>query len=222
MITRRTTGELRSLDEHLISCGFTFVPCSNECKDKSGQIVKQKCKDLRKHKSKCPRHQYKCRHCKEAGEYLKRTTIHLKKCPRMKIACPNNNCKKRVARYDLEIHCGDCPFEPVPCKYVRIGCNSRFPRREREEYESNAEHHFQMAVDTVSELRVKLDSIVEEQTSIHVFTLSSKELATSQCIAPHFTQVLESTKCASRCTVMVWVNKKVLHVCVCLSHAWNE
>ena len=63
-----------------------------------------------------------------------------------------SNCEATV----LTIHRRDCPFEEVPCKYARIGCNSRFPRREREEHESNAEHHRQMAVDTVSELKSKL------------------------------------------------------------------
>ena len=136
------TGELRSLEEHLTGCDFSFVPCPNECKDDSGEIVKLQCKDLRKHK---------------------RTTTHLEKCPNIRVACPNSDCREKVPRYNLAIHRRDCPFEEVPCKFARIGCNSRFPRREKEDHESDAEQHLQMAIDTVSELKSKL---VEQQTSV--------------------------------------------------------
>ena len=105
------TGELRSLDKHLTGCAFTFLPCPNGCKDRSGQIVKLLCKDLRKHKSKCPRRQYKCRHCKVAGEYLERTTTHLEKCPSIRVACPNTTCREKIPRFFLTIHrriCRSC------------------------------------------------------------------------------------------------------------------
>ena len=150
------TGELRSLKEHLTGCDFTFVPCPNECKDDGGQVVKVLCKELRKHKLKCPRRQYKCHHCKEVGEYLERTTTHLQKCPSVKVVCPNSDCREKVARFKLAIHRQDCPFEQVPCKYARIGCGSRFPRKEREEHENDTGQHLQMAIDTVNELKAKL------------------------------------------------------------------
>lgn len=147
------TGELRSLNEHLNGCDFSFVPCPNECKDDSGLIMKIQCRELRKHKLKCPRRQYKCRHCKEAGEFLERTTTHLKTCPSVKVSCPNSDCRKKIARSKLTQHRQDCPFEQVPCKYARIGCGSRFPRKEREEHENDTQQHLQMAVDTVNELK---------------------------------------------------------------------
>ena len=149
------SGELRSLKEHLVGCDFTFVPCPNECKDDSGQIVKVRSKELRNHSTKCPRRQYKCRHCKEAGEYLERTTTHLEKCPSMKVACTNTDCGEKMVRSKLAIHRQDCPFEQVPCKYARIGCGSRFPRKDREEHENHTEQHLQIAIDTVSELKAK-------------------------------------------------------------------
>jgi hypothetical protein len=112
------------------------------------------------HKLKCPRRQYKCRHCKEAGEYLERTTTHLEECPSMKVPCPNGDCSEKIVRSKLAIHHQNCPFEQVPCKYARIGCGSRFPRKEREEHESDT---LRMAIDTVSELKAKQ---VEQHASV--------------------------------------------------------
>ena len=98
------------------------------------------------------------------------TTIHLQKCPNLKVACPNSSCRKRVIRRDIASHRKECPFEEVPCKYARIGCNARIPRREREEHENDAERHLQLAVDTVSELKSKLD-----QQQMVIFTLRNFE-----------------------------------------------
>ena len=159
-------GELRSLEAHLTGCDFSFVSCPNQCTDIGGQVVKVQIKELRKHNSKCPRRQHKCRHCQEIGEFMDITTIHLQKCPNLKVACPNGSCKKRLPRRDIASHRQECPFEEVPCKYARIGCNARVPRRVREEHENDAEWHLQLAVDTVSELKSKLD---EQETVI--FTL---------------------------------------------------
>ena len=67
-------GELRLLDEHLVSCDFTFLPCPNKCyRDREGkkpkELVQLFRKDMEKHLKVCPRRHYKCPHCQEAGEY---------------------------------------------------------------------------------------------------------------------------------------------------------
>lgn len=81
----------------------------------------------------------------------------------MKVSCPNSDCSEKIVRSKLATHRQDCPFEQVPCKYARIGCDSRFPRKEREEHESDTEQHLRMAIDTVSELKAKL---VEHDASV--------------------------------------------------------
>ena len=137
-------------------------------------------KELQKHITKCPRRQYKCRHCKEPGEYLERTTTHLQQCPSMRVACPNSSCRKRVARRILAGHRLECPFEEVPCKYARIGCNARVPRREREKHEGDAGQHFPMVMDIMCELKAKLEHLEQvhpqrQKTSASVFTLTNFE-----------------------------------------------
>ena len=163
-------GELRSLEKHLSSCSFTPLPCPNECKDDGGKIVMVQRKDLRKHKLKCPRRQYKCPHCKKAGEYQERTTTHLNTCPKVKVVCPNSDCGERVARCSLDAHCRDCPFEQVPCKYACLGCKGKFLRRDKVDHEDDTQQHLQMAIDTVSELKSEL---IQQKTT--VFKLSNFE-----------------------------------------------
>ena len=146
-------------------------------------------KELRKHFAKCPRRPYKCRHCKEAGEFLERTTTHLEKCPSMKVACPNATCRKRVARHSLNSHLTECPFEEVPCKYARIGCNARVPRREREEHEGDTRQHFQMVVDSMSELKAKLEDLehtcVRSPISVLEYTRSQTSVFTLKNFEHH-------------------------------------
>jgi hypothetical protein len=119
------------------------------------------------------------------GEFMDISTIHLQKCPNLKVACPNSSCRKRVLRRDISGHRKECPFEEVPCKYARIGCNTRVPRREREEHESDAEQHLQLAVDTVSELKSKLD---EQQAVIFMLRDFEKVKSDEEVIAfPFYT-----------------------------------
>ena len=174
------TGELRSLEAHLTVCDFSFIPCPNQCSDFSGKIVKVLVKELKKHKLICPRRQHMCRHCKEVGEFADITTFHLQKCPNLKVTCPNTSCRKRVFRRDVTNHRKECLFEEVPCKYARIGCNARVPRREREEHESNAEQHLQLAVDTVSDLKSKLD---EQQAVIFMLKNFNKVKSDKKCVS---------------------------------------
>ena len=71
------TGELRSLDKHLASCGFILLPCPNKCQngDKVVQLLR---KDMQRHtKEECPRRQYECSDCHEIGEYRQMITKHL-------------------------------------------------------------------------------------------------------------------------------------------------
>ena len=149
------SDELRSYDKHLTKCRFALVPCPNKCQPDTDFLVLRK--DLQKHlKTDCRRRKYQCPHCKKSGEYQERTTTHLVKCPKVKVLCPNKDCGEKIARCDLNRHRKDCPFERVPCKYARLGCNSKLFMRDRAEHESDTAKHLQMAIDTVGELKSKL------------------------------------------------------------------
>ena len=151
--------ELRSLDEHLASCAYTLLPCPNQCL-KSGnksKVVHLLRKDMEKHmKKECPRRQYKCPHCQEAGEYQERITEHLNECPIIEVPCPRYGCKVRIKRCNLSVHREECPFEKVPCKYSTIGCKEEVKRKDLAEHEGDAKHHLQLAVDTVHQQQITI------------------------------------------------------------------
>ena len=108
-------GELRSLDDHLTTCGYTLLRCQNECMD-NAEGVWILCCDLDHHlKNKCPNRQYQCPHYKTTGRYCDITTTHLDTCPKVKISWLNSECKALVLRCELADHQSKCPFEKVPC-----------------------------------------------------------------------------------------------------------
>ncbi len=152
-------GELRSLDEHLASCDFTLLSCPNECHNRS-KVVKLLRKDMEKHtKEECPRRQYECPHCQEAGEYREMTTKHLHKCPMIEIPCPKRRCTTRIVRRDLPKHRQECLFEKVPCKYSTIGCEEEVERKDLAEHEGDSQQHLQLAVDTVHQQQIKIGNL---------------------------------------------------------------
>ena len=145
-------GELRSLQEHLLTCGYALLPCTNRCKNGTDP-VKMLRKDLDDHLTKCPRRQFPCQHCNEYGEYKERTTTHLKTCPKVEVQCPNGPCQVRFLRCDVATHRSTCQYERVPCKYAEVGCKETPLRKDRTAHEEDDQIHLRITIETVLELR---------------------------------------------------------------------
>ena len=148
-------GELRSLENHLTTCGYALLRCTNECieNDEEVRILRR---DLHHHlKNECPNRQYQCRHCKATGRYCNITTTHLDTCPQVRLSCPNTKCQALVLRCNLSKHRSKCPFEEVPCKYAGIGCEEELPRKDLKEHENNDAFHLHLAIETINEQQVK-------------------------------------------------------------------
>ena len=94
-------GELQSLDDHLTTCEYTLLRCPNRCVRKKKSLLR--C-DLDQHLKECTNRQYQCPHCRATGRYRNITTTHLGICPKVKIPCPNGNCKISVLRCNLSNH----------------------------------------------------------------------------------------------------------------------
>ena len=152
-------GELRSLENHLTICGFTLLPCPNECKD-GKKTVKLLRKNIKVHKKEvCPRRRYKCPHCRESGEYQERTTTHLEECLKMKIPCPNDGCDEEIERCGILHHQQKCLFEEVFCKYIDIGCKKKILRKDVEEHKNDSQQHLQLAIDTVNHQEMTINTL---------------------------------------------------------------
>ena len=147
-------GELRTLDDHLTTCAYALLRCTNECME-NGSEVKIFRHELEQHLRKCPNRQYQCPHCKVTGRYCDITTTHLNTCPKLDVPCPNIGCKLSVVRCKLTYHRSNCPFEEVPCKYAGIGCKEKLPRKDLEHHENDDSFHLHLAMETVIEQQVK-------------------------------------------------------------------
>ena len=141
-------GELRSLEKHQITCDFTLRPCPNKCL-KDGKLLQLLQKDIHNHKKECPRRQYECSYCRESGEFLERTTTHLKECPMVEVPCPKRRCTEHILRCNIPKHRQECLYEEVPCKYRSIGCEKRTFRKDLKDHENDSKQHLQLAIDTV-------------------------------------------------------------------------
>ena len=161
----------------MTTCGFTLLPCPNECNG-GNETVKLLRKDIKAHKkNKCPRRQYKCPHCRETGEYHERTTTHLEECPKKKIPCPNDGCGEEIERCDISQHHQECLFESVSCKYIKIGCKGNFLRKNVEEHHNDSQEHLQLAIDTVNQQEVTIkkheDKIAQIQSTPMKFKITN-------------------------------------------------
>ena len=150
-------GELYSIDQHLKKCDHTILLCPNKC-ESNQEITKLQRRQLEQHvASECPRRQYKCPHCQEEGEYEERVSMHLERCPRVTVECPNEECGERVLRCDLERHRSECEFQRTPCKFARLGCEMELAKRELKVHEEDTQLHLQNTKEKVLELMDQLE-----------------------------------------------------------------
>ena len=150
-------GELRSLDDHLTTCGYTLLRCPNKCMENNKEVQRLR-SNLDCHlKNECPNRQYQCPHCKATGRHCDITTTHLDTCSKVQVTCPNTGCKALVPRCDLPDHQSKCQFEKVQCKYAEIGCKEKLTRKDLEQHESNDRVHLHHAIETVNELQRRMN-----------------------------------------------------------------
>ena len=78
------------------------------------------------------------------------------------IAC--KKCTQRILRCQLPTHLNECKFEPVPCKYAKVGCKVRPLRKDLKKHEENYQLHLQVTTETVLELKKMLPKPVTSVT----------------------------------------------------------
>ena len=163
----------------MTTCGFTLLPCPNECKNDNETVKLLRYKMEAHIKKQCPRRQYKCPHCRESGEYQERTTTHLEKCPKKKIPCPNDGCDEKIERCDILQHRQECLFESVSCNYADIGCKANLPRKDLKEHQNDSQRHLQLAIDTVKKLEDKIAQLQSTPGSMKFRITNFDKLKTS-------------------------------------------
>ena len=167
-------GELRFLDNHLTTCEYALLCCPNECTEENNEVRILR-RDLDHHlKNECSNCQYQCPHCKDTGRYCDITTTHLYTCPKVKVSCPNSNCKASILHCNLSSHRSKCRYETVSCKYVGIGCMKKLPHKDVQQHESDDASHLHLAIETVNEQRKEIEAVRNELDGIK-YTLTLKQ-----------------------------------------------
>ena len=135
-------NELGSLNDHLQTCGYVLVLCSNGCKQ---HIVRDKhllhCAD------ECTLRKHMCEHCKAEGPYMEIIGGHLDKCPDLMVPCPNSGCEVSIKRKDMASHHLECPHETISCPYKDVGCTCISPRHTMADHKATScGHHLDLAM----------------------------------------------------------------------------
>ena len=120
------TGELRSLEEHLVKdidnkrgCPFTELQCSNGC----GVVMQRRLVEGHL-KSECELREVKCEYCNTTGSYQWINSSHHEECPKYPVECPNHCEVGHVRREEISGHLEECPLAIVECPYAALGCES--------------------------------------------------------------------------------------------------
>ena len=154
----REQFSLGVLENHLATCSFVYVECTNKC----GVVLLRK--DLQEHCQKtCPNRKVKCQHCGMSGIHEQITGFHLTACPDVPLMCPRKCRKQGIKRKDLTVHKQECPLEPVQCPFYEAGCKEKLPRKDLEVHTSSSiQQHLQLVVITSTKNQVQLDLLKEE------------------------------------------------------------
>ena len=130
------TGELRSLEEHLVKdidnkrgCPFTELQCSNGC----GVVMQRRLVEGHL-KSECELREVKCEYCNTTGSYQWINSSHHEECPKYPVECPNHCEVGHVRREEISGHLEECPLAIVECPYAAVGCESVVRRKEEMEH----------------------------------------------------------------------------------------
>jgi len=108
-------GELNTINQHLEGnggCPYEDVACPNKC----DKFVQRKC--LNDHlENECPRRKVNCQYCQITDELQYIEGIHMERCLRLPLPCPNDCGVCEIPREDVDDHREVCPLEQVVCPY---------------------------------------------------------------------------------------------------------
>ncbi|XP_078350416.1 TNF receptor-associated factor 4-like isoform X1 [Oculina patagonica] len=158
------TGELRNKEDHLASCLFNLVSCTNE-----NCHVTLKRRYLENHVMiTCQWRILECDHCSEPHPECKMKD-HTAQCRKFPVSCPNN-CGGLFPREMIPNHTGDdCPLMIISCPYVKMGCETKIQRKQVESHlQSAMRFHLDLACVKLNDAEEKLECLqrrLEEKIS---------------------------------------------------------
>ena len=164
------TGELRSLDEHLVKdidnkrgCPFTELQCSNGC----GVVMQRRLVEGHL-KSECELREVKCEYCNTTGSYQWINSSHHEECPKYPIECPNHCEVGHVKREEIRGHLEECPLAITKCVF---GCENTLVRNAMEHMKEAVSLHMEHILKHTEHLKLAREILENEihkvQTELH-------------------------------------------------------
>ncbi len=175
-------GALSSLPLHTNACKFVLRPCPKQCKDDQNQIRKFSVSDFQVHLERdCPNRDYECIHCGEKGIVFSLKENHFKKCKKFLLPCPNDDCSKTIQRQCVKRHLESCPYQEIPCKYMKLGCGMKMKRKDLAEHvDKNDQVHLVQALDAISSLEEKAGTLWHGESMTFKVTDYKKKLKNNE------------------------------------------
>ena len=162
-------GNFGKIEQHLNTgkengeCQFVVVECpvSVECKE---YFLR---KNLKNHVSNvCKYRQVICIYCGFVSTYQNITSLHLEKCTKYPLFCPNKCSNQTYPRNQLSTHLASCPEQEVDCTFSEMGCKEKIKRRALQEHlDTNLLQHQLIMCQAFKEMK-KDKQEVEEQLEL--------------------------------------------------------
>ena len=183
-------NELGSLNDHLQTCGYLLVLCSNGCKQR---IVRDK--HLLHCAEECPLRRHMCKNCKAEGPYKKMIGCHLDMCPDLMVPCPISGCEVSIKRKDMASHHLECPHETISCPYKDVGCTYTSPRHTMADHKATScGHHLDLAMVQLKDAMVQLKDVKVELKDAMVQLKKHGEKFTEMHCTPLVTKMSQFSK----------------------------
>ena len=160
-------GTLGDSAQHCNECLNEIVHCPNSAE---GCLVTLQRIQMQDHAERyCKKRMYECQYCHRRGVISEITGNHLKTCYRFPIPCPNGCGETRIPRENIDNHCDKCPNEPLPCKFVNIGCTKMVQRRSiREHLETEKDQHLDLALTKIAKMAVQFHQLQMQVTQLQI------------------------------------------------------
>ena len=169
-------GSLQDIDNHLSTCPFQIVECSNKC----GTQLKRS--NLENHLlNKCQKRKVSCVYCHNRDEYqiIYGDHYHIE-CPNVPLSCPNNGCEEKIKRCLITQHRDTCPKEEVDCQYSKVGCHEKMKREDIPQHNKDKmEIHLRKAVCMIETLNCTIQQFkVPQQANGGTFLIKMRGFKT--------------------------------------------
>jgi len=176
--------------EHRKICQLEIVQCTNEC----GKAMQRQY--LTGHlENKCPCRKVYCQYCNVEGEHQFITDMHVTKCHKFPLTCPNECDIETVCRGNMDEHRKVCPLEKIDCEYYKVGCKTKIPRKDLEKhYKENMKEHLLLTTkklnDTEDELRGRMLTL--ERAMQYIINSTTMQQNDKQVLWPSHLQLASS------------------------------